>query len=176
MLPTVFLLFVLVPIIEIAVLLNVSAAIGWLTTIAIVILTAILGTWMLRQQGLATLMKARQRMQSGQMPAQQMVEGMILLVGGALLLTPGFVTDTFGFACLLPPTRALMAHYLGRRARIGVSMAGSGVDPRAGQGSGPEFGHRSDQQPNPDRSRTGSAAGTQSRRGDVIDGEYRRED
>jgi len=169
-------LFVLVPIIEIAVLLNVSAAIGWLTTIAIVILTAILGTWMLRQQGLATLMKARQRMQSGQMPAQQMVEGMILLVGGALLLTPGFVTDTIGFACLIPPTRALMARYLGQRARIGVSMAGSGADPRATRGSGPDFGQRSSHQPGSDQPRAGSAADPQPRRGDVIDGEYRRED
>jgi len=78
--PYLFLLFVLIPIIEIALLIQVGSVIGLLPTIAIVILTAVIGTAMLRQQGLATLHAAQQRMQSGQMPAQQIGEGLLLLV------------------------------------------------------------------------------------------------
>ncbi|MBX2838952.1 MAG: FxsA family protein, partial [Gammaproteobacteria bacterium] len=86
--PYLFLLFILMPIIEIAVLIQVGRSIGVLLTIAIVIATAILGTAMLRHQGMATLRKAQTRMQSGEMPAQQLLEGLLLVVGGVLLLTP----------------------------------------------------------------------------------------
>jgi len=90
-LPYVFLLFILMPIIEIAVLIQVGSSIGLIATLLIIIATAILGTFMLRQQGLATLTRARQRMASGQLPAEQLMEGVLLLIGGVLLLTPGFV-------------------------------------------------------------------------------------
>jgi len=92
---------------------------GWLPTLGIVILTAVLGTIMLRQQGLATLNRARERLGSGEMPAQQLLEGMLLMVGGVLLLTPGFVTDAFGFACLIPWSRQWLASKIAARAVIG---------------------------------------------------------
>lgn len=120
--PYVLLLFIAMPIIEIAVLLKVGDAIGWLTTLAVVILTAILGTAMLRQQGLATLNTARQRLNAGEMPAEQMLEGVMLLIGGVLLLTPGFVTDAFGFLCLVPPSRRWLAGRI--QARSAISMGG----------------------------------------------------
>ncbi|NND92184.1 MAG: FxsA family protein [Granulosicoccus sp.] len=135
--PYALLLFVLMPIVEIALLLRVGDAIGWLPTLAIVVLTAVLGTTMLRQQGLATLNIARQRLDAGEMPAQQMLEGVLLMVGGVLLLTPGFVTDAFGFACLLPASRQWIARRIASRSIISMSsITGFGVSGR-GTGRGP---------------------------------------
>ncbi len=133
--PFALILFIAMPIIEIAVLLRVGAALGWFPTLGIVVLTAVVGTAMLRQQGLATLNKARQRMGAGEMPAQQMLEGVLLMVGGVLLLTPGFVTDAFGFACLLPWSRQWLAKKIASRSVVGVA-GGMG----AGAGFGPGFG------------------------------------
>ena len=104
-----FLLFIVVPIVEITVLIQVGQWIGALLTIALVVLTAFIGINMIRAQGLATLNRANWRIQSGQLPAQEMVEGIFLAIGGALLLTPGFITDAFGFMCLFPLTRGMMA-------------------------------------------------------------------
>ena len=84
--PTIFVLFIAMPILEIFVLIQVGGAIGALPTIAIVILTAIVGTWMLRAQGLSTVNKARSRLAGGEIPAFQLLEGLALGVGGALLL------------------------------------------------------------------------------------------
>lgn len=154
--PLILLLFIIVPIVEIAVLLKVGAAIGWLQTLLIVILTAVIGTWMLRQQGLATALAVRQRMQSGQMPANEILEGVLLLVGGALLLTPGFVTDIFGFCCLLPPTRRFLVRSLVKR----VAIHGSGVDARSG----------------PFSVNTGSQTSRSAADSSVIDGEWSRKD
>ncbi len=117
--PFLLIIFIAMPIVEIAVILRVGSALGWLPTLGIVILTAVLGTIMLRQQGLATLNKARSRLGSGEMPAQQLLEGVLLMVGGVLLLTPGFVTDAFGFACLIPWSRQWLAGKIAARAIIG---------------------------------------------------------
>jgi UPF0716 protein FxsA len=122
--PYVLLLFVIMPIVEIALLLKVGDAIGWLLTLGIVILTAILGTTMLRQQGIATLAAARARLDAGEVPAWQLLEGVLLLIGGVLLLTPGFVTDAFGFICLLPPTRRWLAQRIAARSLISVGSFG----------------------------------------------------
>lgn len=103
-----FLLFVITPIAEMWLLIKVGGYIGALSTVALVALTAMIGIALLRQQGLSTLWRAQQRMESGELPAQEIVEGLLLAVGGALLLTPGFITDTIGFACLLPGLRKLL--------------------------------------------------------------------
>jgi len=128
--PYLFILFVAMPIAEIAVLIKVGGAIGGWTTIGIVILTAIIGTAMLRQQGIATLNKAQQRMQKGEMPAQQMMEGLLLLIGGVLLLTPGFITDFFGFCTLIPISRRFLANKLsaGALSNMNVFVGGSKVN------------------------------------------------
>ncbi len=168
-LPYLFLLFILIPIIEIAVLIQVGSSIGLLPTLLIIIATAILGTFLLRQQGLATLTRAQQRMASGQLPAEQMMEGIMLLIGGVLLLTPGFVTDIFGFCCLIPVTRQWMARRLASRSVIGVwgGVGSSGGAPSAGSapGMGPSPGMGNTGQPH----RPGAE-------GDVIEGSYKRED
>ena len=106
--PIFLILFIVIPVAEMWVLIEVGSYIGALPTIGLVLLTAVIGLALLRQQGLSTLLRANQRMQAGEIPAQEMAEGIFLAVGGALLLTPGFITDTVGFACLIPGIRRLL--------------------------------------------------------------------
>lgn len=98
-------LFLVIPIIEVYLLIEVGGIIGAGWTILLIVLTAIIGVNLLRQQGISTLMRANQAMSQGQIPAMEMMEGIFLAVGGALLITPGFFTDVIGFICLLPFTR-----------------------------------------------------------------------
>ncbi|HFD11082.1 MAG TPA: FxsA family protein [Crenotrichaceae bacterium] len=109
----IFLLFLLVvPILEIYMLLQIGAIIGVIPTIFSVVATAVIGSWLLRQQGFSTLQRLQQSMAQGTLPAKELIEGPILLVGGALLLTPGFVTDAIGFFCLIPSTRKQIVSYV----------------------------------------------------------------
>ncbi len=107
-----FLFFLIVPFIEIYVLLQVGGLIGAFPTIFLVVFTAVLGAWLLRRQGFATWQRFQNSLQQGTIPAYEMIEGPILLVGGALLLTPGFFTDILGFACLIPPLRRKIAQFV----------------------------------------------------------------
>ena len=105
MFPVITTIFLLVPIAEIFLLIQVGGIIGAPWTILLVVLTAVIGVRLLKIQGVSTLARAQNKMQTGQMPAQEMLEGMGLVVAGAFLLTPGFFTDTVGFLLLFPPTR-----------------------------------------------------------------------
>ena len=107
----IFLFFLLVPLIEIYCLLKIGSAIGVLPTVLMVVLTAVIGVWLLRIQSFLTFRRLQEHLQQGEAPAFEMIEGPILLVGGALLLTPGFFTDTIGFLCLIPLTRRWIANY-----------------------------------------------------------------
>jgi UPF0716 protein FxsA len=107
-----FLFFLIVPFVEIYVLLQVGGIIGAFPTIFLVVFTAALGAWLLRRQGFATWQRFQANLNQGAIPAYEMIEGPILLVGGALLLTPGFFTDILGFACLIPPLRKKIAQYV----------------------------------------------------------------
>lgn len=115
--PALLLLFLLIPVAEIYLLIQVGSVIGALPTVGLVVGTAVLGAWLLRQQGFSTLMRARESLDRGELPALEMIEGLILLVGGALLLTPGFVTDTIGFACLVPALRRMLVRQIIDRGR-----------------------------------------------------------
>ena len=108
----VLLFFLIVPFVEIYLLLKIGSVVGVAPTVALVVFTAVLGAWMLRQQGFATLQRFKNSLDRGVIPAQEMIEGPILLVGGALLLTPGFFTDIVGFACLIPATRGKIAAFI----------------------------------------------------------------
>ena len=88
------------PVVEIALIIQVGQALGVPPTIALILFTAVVGAYLLKREGLATLFRARQKMESGRIPAQEMGEGMMLAFAGALLLTPGFVTDVVGFSLL----------------------------------------------------------------------------
>ncbi len=117
-----FVVFLVIPIIEIYLLVQVGGIIGAGWTIFIVIGTAVIGAGLLRQQGLATWTRLNQSIAQGQLPPTILVEGIFLLLAGAFLLTPGFFTDTLGFLFLIPPVRKALAAYLLRR---GMFMASS---------------------------------------------------
>lgn len=110
-----FLLFIFVPIIEIYLLIEIGSRIGTLNTIVVIILTAMLGTIMLRLQGLSTIARVQDSLQKGRLPATELIEGLMLLVSGALLLTPGFFTDAIGFLCLIPAVRTPIANAILQR-------------------------------------------------------------
>ncbi len=123
------LIFILVPVIEIYFLIKVGDVIGALPTVLLVVFTAFLGVFLLRWQGLSTLYRVQTSLQVGELPAEAMVEGLLLLVAGALLLTPGFVTDTVGFALLMPPLRQRLARFLiykGLLSASGMTMPPEG--------------------------------------------------
>ena len=107
------LLFVIVPLLELALLIEIEQVVGFLPTMALVVLTGVTGAWLARLEGLKTLWKLRDDLARGQLPGQAIMDGMSILVGGALLLTPGILTDLVGFSLLLPPTR----HAIQRRVR-----------------------------------------------------------
>lgn len=115
MFPVFALIFFLVPLIEIYILIQVGQVIGALWTVFFVVLTAVIGVQLLRRQGLSTLSRAQQKLNNGEMPAEEMLEGMALVVAGAFLLTPGFFTDAFGFLLLFPPSRNWIIRGLSRR-------------------------------------------------------------
>lgn len=144
-------LFIGVPILEISFLLKVSDVIGGFKTILFVIFTAVLGAYLVKRQGLATLAKFQQEANSGRLPAQQMLEGIALLFAGAVLLTPGFFTDAIGFALLIPFVRQFI---IARLLRSGVVTAG-----QANQRYSSHAGHH-------------SQSNHQSSNGSVIEGEY----
>lgn len=105
MLRILFLLFLLIPILEIYILIQVGGLIGVIPTILAIIGTAVLGAFLLRQQGLSTLRRVQSALAQGEVPAIEMLEGVVLLITGALLLTPGFFTDALGFLGLVPQLR-----------------------------------------------------------------------
>jgi UPF0716 protein FxsA len=107
-----FLVVLIVPFIEIYLLIEVGGIIGAFPTIFLVVFTAMLGAWLLKQQGLATFQRFQASVAQGEVPAYEMIEGPIILLGGALLLTPGFLTDMLGFACLVPSLRRRIAQYV----------------------------------------------------------------
>ncbi len=98
-------LFLTIPVLEIYLLIKVGSAIGAGLTVLIVLGTAILGAYLLKKQGLSTFSRAQQSLNNNEIPAMEMMEGLILLITGALLLTPGFFTDAIGFLCLIPMVR-----------------------------------------------------------------------
>ncbi len=103
--PILFIIFVVVPIIEIILFIQAGDWIGLGPTLVMILLTAVIGVSLLRQQGLSTLYKAQEKMNQGEIPAMEMLEGIMLAVAGALLITPGFFTDAIGFLLLIPPLR-----------------------------------------------------------------------
>ena len=97
--------FIILPILEMLVLIEVGSVIGAWNTVALVLFGAIIGLQVIRQQGVSTLIKAQQKMAAGELPATEIVEGFMIAIGGGLMLVPGLVTDVFGILLLIPPVR-----------------------------------------------------------------------
>ena len=119
-------LFIFVPVFEISLLINIGKTIGGFNTIAFVIFTAILGAYLVKQQGIETMQKVQKEMNSGRMPAMQMAEGVALLFAGAVLLTPGFLTDAIGFALLVPFIRQTMIAWVAKKGIVKTQTSNGG--------------------------------------------------
>ena len=124
MFPLIATFFLAVPIIEIYLLIQVGQVIGAGWTIMLVVLTAVIGVWLLRIQGMSTLTRAQRKLQENVLPAREILEGMGLLVAGALLLTPGFFTDAVGFFLLFPPTRIWLVSLVASRMVVSTTIEG----------------------------------------------------
>lgn len=127
-----FLIFVLIPIVEMWILIEIGMQIGAIQTVVLVVLTASLGLFLLKRQGLSVIVSARHKMQQGALPASELVGGVLIAIGGALLLTPGFITDLFGFSLLIPQTRHWLLLKLVDRFRDKIIVEGeySRIDDR----------------------------------------------
>ncbi|HKG38533.1 MAG TPA: FxsA family protein [Conexibacter sp.] len=136
MLPLLLLLFIVVPIAELYVIIQVGEAIGALPTIGLLVLDSLLGTLLLRAQGRAAWRRFRLTLAAGRPPARETIDGALVIVGGTLMLAPGFITDAFGILLLLPPSRAVVRRGLMRNA-LSRLFAGFGpVGAAAGAAAG----------------------------------------
>ena len=107
----IFLLFIFVPIIEISIFILIGSEIGILNTIAIILLTAFVGIFLVRKQGLSLLFNAQRNMSQGILPTEEIKGGIFLLISGLLLITPGFFTDCIGFAMFLKPVQKFISRH-----------------------------------------------------------------
>jgi UPF0716 protein FxsA len=131
--PLLFLLFIVVPLAELYVIIQVGEAIGVLPTIALLLADSILGSMLMRAQGRLAWRRFTEAVQAGRPPARETLDGALVLLGGAFLLTPGFLSDILGVVLLLPPTRALVRRLLARRL-LGRMTASMTRGPRGGFG------------------------------------------
>jgi UPF0716 protein FxsA len=119
------LIFIVVPIAEIYVIIQVGEAIGLLPTVALLLADAILGSMLLRHQGRAAWIRFNRALAEGRLPHKEVFDGVLVIMGGALLLTPGFLTDIVGLILLIPPTRALVRAVSGRFVRRRLALGGT---------------------------------------------------
>jgi len=150
------LVFIAVPLLEIALLIKAGNSLGFWPTLSIVIFTAVLGTVMLRWQGLSVMMRAEETLRKGRMPVESVADGVFLLLAGAFLLTPGLLTDGIGFAFLVPGVRRWLGSKIlrGLSQRMGLDDLDDTQGPSAGASRHPRSG----------RDRSGNI---------VIDGDYK---
>jgi UPF0716 protein FxsA len=152
-------LFIVVPLAEIWVIGQVWGAIGGIETILLLLVVSVLGAMLVKQQGVSVLDRIQRRLESGSMPTDELIDGGLILFAGALMLTPGFITDAVGVLLLLPPSRAVLRSVVGRRFRHRIEAAtvsGTSAGFSRGVGFGPGGSYTSWSTP--------SATGTGSRR------------
>lgn len=119
--------FFLVPIVELALIIKIGAAIGVLNTIGLLILSSVVGAWLMKREGLGVIRRMQTAVAQGRVPGKELVDAFLILLGGALMVAPGFLTDAFGMLLLLPPVRAVVRRVL--RRRVTVRVVGPGPDP-----------------------------------------------
>ena len=141
------LLFLIVPLVDLALLVSVGERIGLAPTIAIVVLTAVVGSWLARREGTAAWQRVQSKLATGGIPGPELIDGVVILVAGTLLLTPGFLTDVVGLLGLFPPTRALARRALRRRFERAVQQGTVRVV--SGGPMGTPFGPFAGQRPAP---------------------------
>ena len=157
------LLFLLFPVLELFILVRVGMSIGFFWTFLLVLATSVLGFFVMRVAGFATALRARESLSRGELPARQMLEGLMVAVGGGLLLLPGFISDVLGVICLLPITRRLLVDKLRQRAED------QAMRQRA-------FADDMQTQANPGPTHRAGAIHQSTREPDVIEGEFEHRD
>lgn len=140
--PLLVVLFIVVPIVELWLIIEIGGLIGVLPTIALLLADALLGSLLLRHQGRGAWQRFNQALAERRFPGREVADGAMIVAGGTLLLTPGFVTDIFGLLLLMPPTRAIARRLLRRFAAhrfmvVGVGVPRGGPQPRSDQASRP---------------------------------------
>ncbi|MDT0632473.1 FxsA family protein [Rubrivirga sp. S365] len=142
-----FLLFLVVPILDLALLIAVGGRIGFWPTFGIAVASALLGSWLARREGVAAWQRVQRKMTAGGVPGPELIDGLLILIAGTLLITPGFLTDLVGLLGLFPPTRAVLRRTLRRRFEAAVQqgavrvVSGSFGSASFGGGAGaPPFG------------------------------------
>jgi UPF0716 protein FxsA len=128
--PLLLLLFIVVPIVELYVIIQVGEAIGVLPTIALLLADSVVGSMLMRSQGRAAWRRFNAALAEGRIPHREVLDGVLVIFGGAFLVTPGFVTDIVGIVLLLPPTRALARGVVARRLLPRIVVSGFGDDGR----------------------------------------------
>ncbi len=113
-----FVVFLVVPVIELAVIIQVGQEIGALNTIAVLLIISFAGAWLVKREGTGVARRFREQMAIGHVPGREIADGVLILFAGALLLTPGFVTDLLGLALLLPPVRSVIRGSLMRQVAV----------------------------------------------------------
>jgi UPF0716 protein FxsA len=171
-----FFLFIAIPIVEIMVLMQVGGWLGAWPTLAIVIATAWLGAKKVREQGIATLASVQTKMAQGQMPSDEIFAGVLLVVSGVLLVTPGFVTDIFGLSLLVPSLRSLMINAVRSKVTLNQASAGqSGFHYQTFTQSQQDDNHTDGQVFDQDNTAPDKPTGSL-HHGQTIEGEYQRKD
>lgn len=122
MLLRLLLIFTVVPMVELALLIEVGRRIGTLSTLVLIVVTGVVGAALARREGLGVLRALRAELAAGQIPGPTLVDGVIILLAGALLVTPGILTDAVGFACLIPATRRTIRAFLWRAWRQAIEQ------------------------------------------------------
>ncbi len=129
MLLRLFLLFTLIPLVELCLLLLLANVTNWWFTLGLVVLTGVVGAWLARRQGLRCWRRVHETMAAGRLPADPLMDGLMILVAGALLVTPGVLTDLVGFALLTPPFRRVVKDRLKRRFQAQINIITPGDQP-----------------------------------------------
>ena len=126
-----FLLFIVAPIAELYTIIQMSGAIGFFNTLGLMIAVGFIGSWLVKREGLRVWRRFNEAVAQGKVPTKEMIDGVLILGAGALLLTPGFLSDVFGILMLFPATRAFFRSYLMRRAKKGTAFFTSGFGGRS---------------------------------------------
>ena len=132
------LLFILVPIAELYLFITIGSQLGLGPTLAIIIVTAVLGASLTKSQGRRAMEKFQAATAAGRMPAKEAIDGLMILLAGAVLITPGFLTDAVGFLLLVPPFRAIVAGYAGKRLKGKIQVVTPGMPTHSAQEQRPE--------------------------------------
>ena len=124
-----FLLFLVLPFVEIVLIIQIGSTIGVGPTLAIMVLSAVLGSWLCKREGLGVLRRLNESLDEGRIPTTELADGALILLAGALMVTPGFITDVTGLLLLIPPTRALVRTAVVARFRHRIERSGAGAGP-----------------------------------------------